>query len=568
MDAGEILSLCKRRGYLWPAYDIYGGVAGMYDYGPLGVALKNNIIEIWRNAYTLGEGFIEVDGPTIGPESVFKASGHLDEFSDAIVTCGSCNESFRADHLLTPYHPHPDSLSPQEMEELLREHNITCPECGSELSRVEEFNLMFKTTIGPGIGRPGYLRPETAQNIFVNYIPFYRFMRDKLPFGVIQVGRGYRNEISPRQGMIRLREFNMMEAELFVNPDDKRWDSFEDVKDEELRLVPSDGDEMELSLAEAVERGIIAHQTIAYFMWFTKEFLIAVGVDEDRLRFRQHLRTEMAHYASDCWDAEALLSYGWTELVGIADRGSWDLSRHIQFSKAELTAFRRFDEAREAEISVIKPKYGLLGPKFKGLSARIGKALEEKDPAEVDGAVILSIDGETVEVGPEYFEIVTAKEKVSGEKLVPHVIEPSHGLDRILYTTLEHAYSRPQEDRVVLKLRPEIAPIKVGVFPLMTKDGLEERAREIDENLRLSGFPTYYDDSGSIGRRYARMDEIGTPWCITVDYETIEDDTVTIRDRDTSEQVRIDAQEAPIVVNNLLCGMRFNELLEIREEED
>jgi len=568
MEASEVLTLCKRRGYLWPAYDIYGGVAGMYDYGPLGVALKNNIIEIWRNAYTLGEGFIEIDGPTIGPEAVFKASGHVDEFSDAIVTCNSCGESFRADHLLVEFHPNPSSLSLDEMEMLIKKNEVRCPGCGGELSGVEEFNLMFKTTIGPGTGRAGYLRPETAQNIFVNYQTFYRYVREKLPFGVIQIGRGYRNEISPRQGMIRLREFNMMEAELFVDPEDKSWPAFQEVKNEKLRLVPNSGEEVEMTLGEAVQKGIIAHETIAYFMWFTKEFLQAVGVDPERMRFRQHLRTEMAHYACDCWDAEALLSYGWTELVGIADRGCWDLSRHIQFSKVDLTAFKRYEKPREIEKRVIRPKYGLLGPRFKGLAARIGKALEEMDPESVEGSIVLEIDGERITVDPEYFEIVTVKEKVVGEKVIPHVIEPSHGLDRIIYTVLEHAFTKSEDGYIVLRLKPEIAPIKVGVFPLMSKDGLDDKAREIDENLRLNGITTYYDESGSIGRRYARMDEIGTPWCITVDYQTLEDGTVTIRDRDTARQIRIEAEDAPLVVTSLLCGTKFDELIEIQEESD
>ncbi|MFP4546028.1 MAG: glycine--tRNA ligase [Methanomassiliicoccales archaeon] len=561
MNSGDVLSLCKRRGFLWPAYEIYGGVGGMYDYGPLGTPFKNNIIEEWRRAYTLGEGFIEIDGPTVSPEEVFKASGHVEEFSDALVSCRSCLANYRADHLLTDHHENPDALSEEEMMALLQEYGIRCPECEGELTQVEQFNLMFSTTIGPGSGRTGYLRPETAQGIFVNYIPFYRFMREKLPFGVIQIGRGYRNEISPRQGMIRLREFNMMEAELFVDPENKDWPNFPRVKDKLVRLVPSDGEEVEIELEEAVNRGIIAHPTIAYFMYFTQEFLTSVGVDPDRLRFRQHLSTEMAHYAADCWDAEALLTYGWTELVGIADRGCWDLSRHIEYSDSDLTAFKRYEEPKEVERRVIKPDYGLLGPKYKSLSAKIGKALEETDPEEAQGdTVTVQVEGKEMHIDSRYYQVVTQREKVSGEKVIPHVIEPSHGLDRIIYTCLEHAYSENDDGYMVLRLKPHVAPIKVGVFPLMSKDGLDEKAAELDRSLRLSGLPTYYDDSGSVGRRYARMDEIGTPWCITVDYETLENGTVTIRDRDTAEQVRVDSWEMPSIINALLCGSSFDEL--------
>jgi len=561
MEATDVLSLCKRRGFIWPAYEIYGGVAGMYDYGPLGVVLKNNIIEVWRNAYTLGEGFIEIDGDTIGPEIVFRASGHVDAFSDKIVSCLSCNEPFRADHLAKDLHPTPGALSMKDLEDLLKENGVKCPQCGGDLSNVEDFNLMFKTTIGPGLGRKGYLRPETAQGIFVDYIPLYRYMRERLPFGAIQIGRGYRNEISPRQGVIRLREFNMMEAELFVDPENKTWPRFDNVRNERMKLVPNDGSEVEMTVGEAVDKGVIAHATLGYFMCFTQEFLKTVGVDPERMRFRQHLKSEMAHYAIDCWDVEALLSYGWTEIVGIADRGAWDLSRHIQFSNADMTAFKRFDEPQEVEREVIKAKYDALGPVFKGKSTKIGKALEAADPSKARGGhVTVEIDGGPITLESKYFEVAKVKEKVSGKKVIPHVIEPSHGLDRILYTCLEHAYSQSADGYIVLRLKPVVAPIKVGVFPLMCKDDLDTKAAEIDERLRMSGITTYFDDSGSIGRRYARMDEAGTPWCITVDYDTLRDGSVTIRNRDTTEQVRIPAESAVSLVNALICGSPFNDL--------
>jgi glycyl-tRNA synthetase len=561
MEATDVLSLCKRRGFIWPAYEIYGGVAGMYDYGPLGVRLKNNIIEVWRNAYTLGEGFIEIDGDTIGPDIVFKASGHVDAFSDKIISCLSCKESFRADHLVKDLHPSPGALSMRELEDRLKENGVKCPQCGGDLSNVEEFNLMFKTTIGPGFGRKGYLRPETAQGIFVDYIPLYRYMRERLPFGAIQIGRGYRNEISPRQGVIRLREFNMMEAELFVDPENKTWPRFDNVRDVKMKLVPNDGSEVEMTVGEAVDKGVIAHATLGYFMCFTQEFLKTVGVDPERMRFRQHLKSEMAHYAIDCWDAEALLSYGWTEIVGIADRGSWDLSRHIEFSNADMTAFKRFDEPQEVEREVIKARYDALGPVFKGKSAKIGKALEAADTSKASGGqVTVEVDGEPITLESKYFEVTKVKEKVSGKRVVPHVIEPSHGLDRILYTCLEHAYSQSVEGYIVLHLKPVVAPIKVGVFPLMSKDDLDMKAAEIDERLRLSDITTYFDDSGSIGRRYARMDEAGTPWCVTVDYDTLKDGSITVRDRDTTEQVRIQAENVVSVVNALLCGSPFNDL--------
>lgn len=560
MESADVLSLCKRRGFIWPAYEIYGGVAGMYDYGPLGVALKNNIIDLWRKAYILGEGFVEIDADTIGPEIVFKASGHVDAFSDKIVSCLSCKECYRADHLAKELHPNPGALSMSELEVLFREKGVRCPQCGGDLSNVEEFNLMFKTTIGPGFGRKGYLRPETAQGIFVDYLYLYRHMREKLPFGVIQIGRGYRNEISPRQGVIRLREFNMMEAELFVDPENKTWPRFDRIKSERLRLLCNDGSEIDVTVGEAVEKRIIANATLAYFMYFTKGFLETVGVDPERMRFRQHLQTEMAHYAADCWDVEALLTYGWTELVGIADRGCWDLSRHIEHSNADMTAFQRFDEPQEVERDIIKARYDVLGPRYKGKAAKIGKAIESADPSHIKGGrLTVTVDGEAIMLEGSFFEVARVREKVSGKKIVPHVIEPSHGLDRILYACLEHAYHE-SDGYVVLRLKPVVAPIKVGVFPLMAKDGLDAKAAEIDEALRMDGLTTYFDDSGSIGRRYARMDEAGTPWCVTVDYRTMEDGTVTLRERDTTKQVRIASDKVVSVIDSLLCGMPFGNL--------
>jgi glycyl-tRNA synthetase len=561
MDASDVLSLCKRRGFLYPSYEIYGGVAGMYDYGPLGTAMRNNIVEIWRRLYTLGEGFVEIDSETIGPEIVFKASGHVDEFADKMVKCKSCEEAHRADHLVKDLHPNPGVLKEKELDDLIRKNGVTCPLCGGELSTVEEFNLMFKTVIGPGSGRVGYLRPETAQGIFVNFPNLYRYNREKLPLGVIQVGRGYRNEISPRQGVIRMREFNMMECELFVDPEDKSWPRFNDVKDEKLKLLANDGRELEISVGDAVAQGVVCNQVLAYFLWFTQEFLKSVGVDGERLRFRQHEKDEMAHYAADCWDAETLLSFGWTEIVGIADRGCWDLSRHIKFSGVDMSAFKRFDTPHEVERDAIKPKYGLLGPKYKALGAKIGKALEAADPAIMENdAVTVEVDGQKYTIGKDMFDIVRVKEKVSGVKVIPHVIEPSHGLDRITYTCLEHAYAK-KGDMEMLRLSAAVAPIKFGVFPLMARDDLDKVAMDIDEEIRYSGIETYYDDSGSIGRRYARMDEVGTPYCITVDYQTLEDGTVTLRERDSQSQVRVTVKDIPLVTRAVLCGANIDQFV-------
>ncbi|MCL2317724.1 MAG: glycine--tRNA ligase [Methanomassiliicoccaceae archaeon] len=566
VNSNDLLSLCKRRGFIWPSFEIYGGVAGMFDYGPLGSNMRNNIVEVWRDIYRGREGFIEIDSETVNPKEVFKASGHVDEFSDLITYCKECESAFRADHLVKGFFDNPDVLTPKELENAFIQHKIKCPECGGDLGPVEEFNLMFKTTIGPGSSRVGYLRPETAQGIFVNYLNLYRYNREKLPLGVIQTGRGYRNEIAPRQGMIRMREFNMMEVELFVDPADKGWIRFPNIENDMITLVPNTGtDEVRMTVGEAVKKGIIANKVLAYFVYTTQQMLVRLGIDPKRLRFRQHLRDEMAHYAMDCWDAEILLSFGWIEVTGIADRGCWDLSRHAQFSGTELSHFKKYDEPKEMEVVKIKAKHKALGPKFKEKAKTIAEMMETKQPSDVkDGKLILTVEGKEIVLDDSLFEVVTVKEKVSGERVVPHVIEPSYGLDRIFYSVLEHAYTYDKkEDYTVLKLAPEVAPIKVGVFPLMEKDGLDTLAMDIYKKIHSPETEAYYDGSGTIGKRYARMDEIGTPWCITVDYESLSGDTkgtVTIRDRDTTLQKRIKVDSVQKTIGSLLSGKSFKEL--------
>ncbi|UCE38496.1 MAG: glycine--tRNA ligase, partial [Thermoplasmata archaeon] len=429
--------------------------------------------------------------------------------------------------------------------------------CKGSLSSPKPFNLMFELAIGAGLkgGRKGYLRPETAQGIFTNFGLLYRYFREKMPFGVVQIGRGFRNEISPRQGVIRLRELNMAEAELFINPEDDFWPRFDELKEENLSLVPNSGETVSLTLGESIEKGIIKKQILGYFVALTQKFLIEVGLDPAKLRFRQHLSDEMAHYAADCWDAEAETSFGWVEVVGVADRTCYDLQGHIDHSKQDLRAFERFEEPVEAEVKKVIPKAEVLGPKFKSDADKIKAALEEMDGGELEGkdSVTITVDGQDFEVGKECYEIQMVKEKTSGRRYVPSVIEPSYGIDRIFYSVLEHAYFE-EEDYITLRLDPRIAPIKVGIFPLMPKEELSKKAKPIDEQLRKEGIMTYYDESGSIGRRYARMDEIGTPFCITVDYDTLKDDSVTIRDRDSKEQVRVKIGEILGILDELLSG--------------
>jgi glycyl-tRNA synthetase len=565
MDPQELLSLCKRRGFLWPAYDIYGSVAGLYDYGPLGAALKNNIENYWRKLYVLGEGFQEISCPVVAPEPVFKASGHVDAFSDLYVECTNCGETYRADHVAAGLHDNPASLSEERLRKLLKDKDVRCPECKGELTAPKRFNLMFKTSLGAGKGKIAYLRPETAQGMFVNFSQIYRYGREKLPVGAVQIGRSFRNEISPRQGLLRLREFSMMEAELFVHPDEKSWPGFNGIKREKLQLVPNSGATRTISLEDAVRSKVIANETLAYFIWLTHKFAVDIGLDPNRLRFRQHEKTEMAHYAADCWDLEAETGYGWIEMVGVADRGSYDLQAHINHSGADLTTFERFEEPQEMEQEVIKPNFGALGPLFKGQAKQVADALAKLPVSSAKGKKDLTVEvgGKELRVPSTCYEVSKRKEKVSGRKIVPHVIEPSYGVDRMLYAVLDHSYSK-KDDYVTLRLNGLVAPIKVGVFPLMSKDGLDKIASKIIADVSRAGFMAHYDDSGSIGRRYARMDEIGTPYCVTIDYETKTNGTVTIRERDSANQTRIKVEHVPKAVEALVSGAGFDSMSELK----
>jgi len=532
----KIMMLAKRRGFIYPSFEIYGGVAGFYDYGPLGSRLKQHIEDLWRSFYLLKDNCIEINTPNITLNEVLQASGHVDEFTDLTVDCKKCKRSYKVEDIIEK------SLS---VEEAIKKDKVKCPTCGKKLTDAHPVNLMFSTMIGIGEGRKAFLRPETAQGIFTNFHLLYRYAREKLPFGVIQVGRGYRNEVSPRQGVIRLREFSMAEAEIFFDPRDKTHPSFDGVKDKELYLFDNEN-EMKISLKEAVKNKVIDNQALAYYMYLTQDFLMTAGVDPKKFRFRKHGSDELAHYATECWDAELFSErFGWIECVGIADRSAYDLSAHIDSSGTDMYALRKYDKPKMVEKKKIIPKMDVLGPLFKDKAGKIKTLLENMDVKDTKKLSVI-LNGETIKIPEKCYEIVETKEKVAGEKFVPHVIEPSYGIDRILYYILEHSYSEAKkkgEEYRVLRLNPLMAPIKVGVFPLVGDKRLVKIASKIDRDLRNAGISAYYDESGTIGRRYARMDEIGTPFCITVDHDTLEDGRVTIRDRDTTKQERKKIEE-------------------------
>ncbi len=412
----KIVSLCKRKGFIFQSSEIYGGITSCYDYGPLGVAMKKNIKDFWWKTMVQYRSDIEgLDAAILMHPRVWEASGHIAGFTDPLVDCKKCKHRFRADQLET---------------------QGVCPDCGGELTAERQFNLMFKTFMGPVENDAAivYLRPETAQGIYVNFLNIQQASRQKIPFGIAQIGKAFRNEITPGNFTFRTREFEQMEMQFFVKPGtDGEW--FEYWKD--LRI-----------------------------QWYYK-----LGINKDKLRFHKHDEKELAHYATAAYDIEYQFPFGTLELEGIHNRTDFDLSRHKEYSGRELS----------------------------------------------------------------YFEEATK------ERFIPYIIETSAGCDRTLLTTLIDSYeeqSLENDTRVVLHLAPHIAPIKAAVFPLVKRDGMPELAHKIVDSLRRN-YMVFYDESAAVGRRYRRQDEIGTPYCITVDSQSLEDQTVTIRDRDTMLQDRI-----------------------------
>ena len=422
----EIVALAKRRGFVFPASEIYGGLGSTYDYGHYGVLLKNNVRnEWWRSMLTERDDIVALDSAIMQHPRVWEASGHLEGFTDPLVQClGDCKRRWREDHL-------------REEAGLGPDDEIRCPDCGGELSEPRNFNLMFQTHMGPvaGEGNEVYLRPETAQGIFINFRNVLNFARKTPPFGIAQIGKSFRNEITPGNFIFRTREFEQMEMEFFVPP------------------------------AEADEW---------YRKWIEirRDWYLDLGIREGFLMVRAHGAEELSHYSSGTSDIEYLFPIGWSELEGIANRGDFDLSRHQEFSNEKL----------------------------------------------------------------EYHD------QKSGEKYLPHVIEPAAGVDRAALAFLVDAYEVDEvegRERTVLHLHPRLAPVKVAVLPLVGKEGQPEKAREVFDAFRRAGIQAEYDQGGSIGKRYRRQDEIGTPFGVTIDHQTMEDGTVTVRDRDSLDQERL-----------------------------
>ena len=576
-ELDDLAELAKRRGFFFPSNEAYGGTAGFYTYGPEGAALKRNLEDTWRDIFVREEGHMELEAPTVMPEAVFEASGHLDGFDDMIVECAECGATHRADHLVEDAVEDiedAEAYEPEEVAELIADHGIECPSCGAPLAdeEVEEFNLMFGTNIGPGSSSPGYLRPETAQGIFVEFPRLKEYARNQLPFGVAQVGRAYRNEISPRRALVRVREFTQAELEHFIDPENDE-PPLERVADVEVPLYSAesqnadDGGVETYTVGEAVEEGVIGSEWVAYYLGRAMTFYERIGIDMDRFRYRQHLAGERAHYAADCWDAETELGGNWVEVTGFAYRSDYDLSKHGEYSGEDFTLFRQYDEPKTVERATVDPDMSYLGPEFGGAAGDVADALEAlagRDRSAFDGEeVTVEVDGDSYTVPVEKTGFAVEEQTEAGEHITPHVVEPSFGVGRLVYSVLIHRHGTDEvdgEQRAFLDLPAAVAPTTVAVFPLMTKDGLDDRAEELAHELRENGFEVAYDDTGNIGRRYRRQDEVGTPYCVTVDYETLEDETVTVRERDSTDQTRVAVDELPGALRQLVGGATLSEL--------
>jgi glycyl-tRNA synthetase len=496
----KLIAFCQERGFIWgPSPELYGGLSGFYEYGPLGKLLKNNVENRIRKVFALHDVW-EVECPTIMPASVWKASGHLGNFTDPLIKDVDGN-SYRADKLIEEHYAAQGKDAapvlatvkvPFDYLEIIKKENIPAPSGKEWVPEILEHNLMMETTIG--LDLEAYNRPETATTTYLPFNRYFDYFRKKLPFGVFQIGKAYRNEISPRQFVLRMREFTQAEAQLFLFEDQKQgYPAYEQVKDRSLPFWSAEAQLGEkepetMSVAAARKAGILKNDAYAYTVALAYELFTSIGIPEEKIRLRQHGPDEKAFYADDAWDIEINLnSFGWTEMCGIHDRTAYDLTQHGDAAKKALTAS---DETHKKEV--------------------------------------------------------------------PHILEIAFGPDRMLFAVLDNAYDPKQEaeGKTTLSLPPFLAPIQVQVFPLVKKDGMPEKARDIFESL-VGEFTCSYDQAGSVGRRYLRAAMQGTPYCVTVDGETLEDETVTLRDRDTEEQKRVKIGELKSKLHELLNGELF-----------
>lgn len=483
----KILNLCLRRGMVFPSGELYDSPAGFWEYGHYGAAMKRKLCGLWRNMVVKRADMTEIDGSLIMAKDVFRASGHLEGFSDPMVECTKCRNMFRADKLVADRARKevPENLPAAEFDKLLETHGIKCPGCKSPLGATRRFNMMIKVDIGATNPRECFLRPETCQSIFVDFPRLFKTAKRKLPLGIAQIGRSFRNEISPRNSLLRMREFTQAEAEVFFNPRNAGAKDYDDVKDYALNLkrIGEKKDFVRMTVEDAVKNRVISNKLFAYNLAIMQQFFVACGLPVEKLRMRELDARERAFYAKESWDTEFSSSLGWIELVANNYRSDYDMDSHGRVSGKDVTVFE------------------------------------------------------------------------GDEKIIPHVWEISMGVDRVFYCVLESAY-REENKRTYLRIPPHIAPVDASIFPLIDKDGLAEKSEEIFKELK-GGFDVEMEIKDSIGKRYARADEVGIPLCITVDHQTLKDGTVTLRNRDDTKQIRIRAGNLPEILRKFLSGEGF-----------
>lgn len=601
--------LLTRKLYIIPSFEIYGGVAGFYDLGPVSCALKANMLTSWRRHFIVHDSMLEVECTNIMPEVVLKTSGHVDKFTDLMVKDVKTGECHRADKLVEDWveraltssssattlsketkevyrllATRAESMTVEEMHKTLLEYNILAPGTNNALSAPSPFNLMFACSIGPEGGQRGYLRPETAQGIFINFRRLLEFHAGKLPLGVAQIGHAFRNEISPRGGLLRVREFQQAEIEYFVHPEFKNAHAkFRDVAQVTLTLFPQhrqlgDGKTVDMTMEEAVHgpEAVIANECLAYFMARTSLWIIeSLGIPRGQVRFRQHLKTEMAHYACDCWDLEIRLGGSWVECAGHADRSCYDLQVHASKSKVEMVGTLKYDTPRQVKVMTMKINRALVGQAFKSQASAIFQALEEVRQVE-DQALALEAALSTgtasiaclpnVVLTREMVRFSTQVKTSTEEKFIPSVIEPSFGVGRVLTAVLEHSFYIREGDakRGVMAFPATLAPIKVSILPLSVHAAFRPILSELEAAAASHELVVKTDTSSvAIGRKYARADELGIPFNVTVDFETLLHRHVTLRERDSCVQVRVPLSRVMTVVQDLVLsnnGMTWSQV--------
>jgi len=591
-DRTKMEDTLKRRFFYDQSFAIYGGVTGQYDFGPMGCAMKQNLLSTWRSHFVLEEQMLEVDCTVLTPEPILAASGHVERFADLMVKDLKNGECFRLDHLIKAalekicadkkctketkaecedIVTKLDDFNKEQQAAIMKKFDIRSPVTNNELSEPIEFNLMFQTNIGPTGNIKGFLRPETSQGIFVNFKRLLEFNQGKLPFAAAQIGNSFRNEISPRSGLIRVREFTMAEIEHFCDPAEKDHPKFAGVSGTSMCLYSAD-DQMGgraakmINIGEAVKSGVVANETIAYFMVRIQQFLLKVGVDGDRLRFRQHMANEMAHYACDCWDAELLTSYGWVECVGCADRSAYDLTQHSKATGVKLCAEKKLPAPVTEDVTEITPNKGPLGKAFKKeaktvTDALAGLSLEAISKIEAElasGMASLDLGTSQVKLTPDMVTVKRYQKTVHVEEITPSVVEPSFGIGRVMYAIFEHNFKvrEGDEQRTYFSLPPLIAPTKCSLLPLSNNPDFGPLVARIGLALTQADISHRVDDSsGSIGKRYARTDEVAVPYGITVDFDSLKaPHSVTLRERDSTSQIRIGVEEVAEVVRQLATG--------------